>query len=203
MSEKGLHAKNVANQVGKLSLQGNGEGVGASRDVLPVEADGQEAKTLVTVGSTKDVGEVGGILVGEAEDGDTSEEREDPLGENFPNEDAGETEAGSVAARLVMQKDNSRKVEKPELLGRVGTIMEERVEHGHQGQNTRVQHLGGVEKDGPHETSQTVPKKLTGEEQEYRCSSIGRDVVVETLDGQDLGGEGRVGGGAGHCSRSQ
>lgn len=45
----------------------------ARADVVPVEAKGEHAETLVTVGSSKDSREPRRVAIGEAEDGNTSE----------------------------------------------------------------------------------------------------------------------------------
>lgn len=81
------HAQDVTDEVRELGLQGDGHGVDTTGDVLPIETNGQETETLVTIGATEHAGEVGGLLVCEAEDGEPGKERENPLGEDLPDED--------------------------------------------------------------------------------------------------------------------
>jgi hypothetical protein len=46
----------------------------SSSDVVPVEADGQEPETFVTLGTTEQLGEDEVIALGQAENGDTGEQ---------------------------------------------------------------------------------------------------------------------------------
>lgn len=63
-----LHAEDVTDEIGELSLQRDGEWICSAGDVLPIQANGEQAEAFITVRSTEDVREVDGILVGETED---------------------------------------------------------------------------------------------------------------------------------------
>lgn len=110
-------------------------------------------------------------------------------------------------------------IEQPQLLLiRSPSIAIKRVKHGYQRQRRRVQHLGRIQQDGwigattsaqipsiiylkkhtSHQATEPISQELTREQQEDRRPSIGRDVVVQPLNGEDFSPEGGVGGRAGH-----
>ena len=59
-----------------------------SRDVLPIQTDRQQPKSLITVRASKDASEVGVFLVSQAENGKSCKQGEDPFGEQFPYADS-------------------------------------------------------------------------------------------------------------------
>ncbi len=78
---------------------------------------------------TKDTSEIGVLLVGKTEDGESGEQREYPFGEQLPNEDGEECD-----------------VEKAQFLLR--SRVKEGVEHGNEREDTGVQHLRRVKENG-------------------------------------------------------
>ena len=86
--DRHLHAQDIPKEIAELRLKGDGEWVHASANILPVKADAQKSKTFVSVRPTEDASEVCAVRIREAEDGEAGNEREYPLREHFPDEDA-------------------------------------------------------------------------------------------------------------------
>ncbi|KAH3662228.1 hypothetical protein OGAPHI_005476 [Ogataea philodendri] len=117
----------VTEQVVDGSIQRNGQWRTSTGNVVPVETDGQEAQSFVTVGTTKDSGNVGGMWISETWDGETNQPWEHPFWKDLEQE-GGQEEV----------------VEVSQLFLSLFLVVMQGVDSSHHWDTVRVEHFGWV-----------------------------------------------------------
>ena len=120
---------------------------------LPVEANRQQSKTFITVGSAKYTGECGAVRIRQTENGKPGKQWEDPLRKKFPDKyavrgcvrDIRNTYSPTGCPKSLRAKCPVKHLEfSPRRLSTFEQGFEHRDERKHQ----RVQHFGWVQENG-------------------------------------------------------
>jgi hypothetical protein len=171
-------------------------------NVVPVKGDGSQSHALITLGTTKQVGEYQVVLVSQAEDGNTDQNREDILvtislfhGQTILGGIGEQAYLGEPLPHEQSGKNDPKHLESLASLG-FGTV--QGFHDGGDGQIGRVQHLGRPQQNTAHHAGHTVPDELRRHGDEDSRRSVGVASVPQLLHCQSLRGQSRDGRGRGH-----
>jgi len=169
----------VERELGRKGGEESTHGTSTGSNIVPIKAEGEHSQTLVTSSTTKDACKPRALLVGEAEDTDTSQSttkifsgascrdwtdlRGNVLREPLPNEDTDKHRPEELDA-LLLQED-------------LFTAMEG-VEQLDNGQQVREDDVGRVDEERSHNAAQTVADELRSKNGEDTNACVGLRTIT-------------------------